>query len=79
MGVNKKSAISGYENDKRVVPLAVFPILSEVLGSIMAYLVTGRAAEENPDVALAIQLLKDLKTKKRKAAIEHIRLLGMME
>lgn len=41
---------------------------------------TGHAAEEDPDVALAIQLLKDLKTEKgRKAAIEHIKIVAMME
>ena len=35
---------------------------------------------EDPDVALAIQLLKNLKTEKgKKAAIEHIRLVAMME
>ncbi len=80
MGEIKKSVISGYENDKRAVTLAVFPILSEVLGSIMDYLVIGRASEEDPDVALAIQLLKNLKTEKgRKAAIEHIKIVTTLE
>ncbi len=80
IGVNKKSVISEYENDKRAVTLAMLPILTEALGSTMDYLVTGHAAEENPDVALAIQLLKDLKTEKgRKAAIEHIKIVAMME
>ena len=80
IGVNKKSVISEYENDKRAVTLAMLPILTEALGSTMDYLVTGQAAEEDPNVALAIQLLKDLKTEKgRKAAIEHIRIVAMME
>lgn len=80
IGVNKKSIISEYENDKRAVTLSMLPILTEALGSTMDYLVTGLAAEENPDVALAIQLLKDLKTEKgRKVAIEHIKIVAMME
>jgi transcriptional regulator with XRE-family HTH domain len=80
IGVNKKSVISEYENDKRAVTLAMLPILAEVLGSTMDYLVTGHAEEEDPDVALAIQLLKDLKTEKgRKAAIEHIKIVAMLE
>lgn len=82
IGVNKKSVISEYENenDKRAVTLAMLPILADVLGSTMNYLVTGHAAKEDPDVVLAIQLLKDLKTEKgRKAAIEHIRIVALME
>lgn len=80
IGVNKKSVISEYEKDKRAVTLAMLPILAEVLGSTMDYLVTGHVAEENPDVALAIQMLKGLKTEKgRKAAIEHIRIVALME
>ena len=80
IGVNKKSVISEYENDKRAVTLAMLPILADVLGSTMNYLVTGHAAKEDPDVVLAIQLLKDLKTEKgRKAAIEHIQIVTLME
>lgn len=80
IGVNKKSVISEYENDKRNVTLAMLPILADTLSSSMDYLVTGHSAEEDPDVALAIQLLKNLKTEKgRKAAIEHIKIVAMME
>lgn len=58
----------------------MLPILTEALGSTMDYLVTGQAAEEDPDVALAIQMLKDLKTKKgRKVAIEHIKIIATLE
>lgn len=36
--------------------------------------------ETDPDILMAIKLLKELKTEKgRKVAIEHIRLVGMME
>lgn len=80
IGVNKKSVISEYENDKRAVTLAMLPILADVLGSTMNYLVTGHAAKEDPDVVLAIQMPKNLKTEKgRKAAIEHIRIVALME
>ena len=61
--------------------LAVLPILAKELGTTIDYLVNGSEAErEDPDVALAIQLLRSLKTKKgRNVAIEHIRLVAMME
>ncbi len=81
IGVNKKSVVSEYENNKRAVTLAILPILAKELGTTIDYLVNGSEAEkENPDVALAIQLLRGLKTEKgRKAAIEHIRLVAMIE
>ena len=81
IGVNKKSVISEYENNKRAVTLAVLPILAKELGTTIDYLVNGSGeGREDPDVALAIQLLKNLKTEKgKKAAIEHIRLVAMME
>lgn len=81
IGVNKKSVISEYENNKRAVTLAVLPILAKELGTTIDYLVNGSEAErEDPDVALTIQLLRSLKTEKgRKAAIEHIRLVAMIE
>ncbi len=80
IGVNNKSVISEYENDKRAVTLAMLPILTEALGSTMDYLVTGKAAEEDPNVALAIQLLRGLKTEKgRKAAIGHIKIVATLE
>ena len=61
--------------------MAILPILAKELGTTIDYLVNGSEAErEDPDVALAIQLLRSLKTKKgRNVAIEHIRLVAMME
>ena len=55
--------------------------MAKELGTTIDYLVNGSEAErEDPDVALAIQLLRSLKTKKgRNVAIEHIRLVAMME
>lgn len=80
IGVNKKSVISEYEHDKRSVTLAVLPLLASELGTTIDYLMVGAAADEDPDLAMALQLLKCLKTEKgRKAAIEHIRLVAMME
>lgn len=80
IGVNKKSVISEYENDKRAVTLPILPVLAGELGTTIDYLVSGTSEEEDPDVALALQLLKNLKTEKgRKAAIEHIKLVAMME
>ena len=57
-------------------------MLSREFGTTLDYLVSGiePIIEEDPDILLALKLLKDLKTEKgRKAAIEHIRLVGMME
>ncbi len=58
-------------------------MLSREFGTTLDYLVNGteRALNEmDPDILMAIKLLKDLKTeKRRKVAIEHIRLVGMME
>lgn len=80
IGVNKKSVISEYENDKRAVTLPILPVLAKELGTTIDYLVSGASEEEDPDVELALQLLKKLKTAKgRKAAIEHIKLVAMME
>lgn len=81
IGVNKKSVVSEYENDKRAVTLSILPLMAEELGTTIDYLVRGSAAEEeDPDLVLAMQLLKSLKSEKgRKAAIEHIKLVAMME
>lgn len=61
--------------------LAILPILAKELGTTIDYLVNGSGEErEDPDVALAIQPLKSLKTEKgRKDALEHIKLVAMME
>ena len=83
IGVNNKSVISFYENDTRAVSLPILQMLAREFGTTLDYLVNGtepEIEEEDPDILLALKLLKDLKTEKgRKAAIEHIRLVGMME
>jgi len=83
IGVNNKSVISFYENNSRAVSLPVLQMLSEEFGTTLDYLVNGTEPalnEMDPDILMAIGLLKELKTEKgRKVAIEHIRLVGMME
>ena len=83
IGVNNKSVISFYENNSRAVSLPVLQMLSREFGTTLDYLVNGTEPALNgmdPDILMAIKLLKDLKTEKgRKVAIEHIRLVGMME
>ncbi len=63
--------------------LPVLQMLSEEFGTTLDYLVNGTEPalnEMDPDILMAIKLLKELKTEKgRKVAIEHIRLVGMME
>lgn len=83
IGVNNKSVISFYENNSRAVSLPVLQMLSRKFGTTLDYLVNGTEPELNemdPDILMAIRILKGLKTEKgRKAAIEHIRLLVMVE
>ena len=83
IGVNNKSVISFYENNSRAVSLPVLQMLSREFGTTLDYLVNGTEPalnEMDPDILMAIKLLKDLKTEKgRKVAIEHIRLVGMLE
>lgn len=82
IGVNNKSVISFYEHDTRSVSIPVLQVLAKELGTSIDYLVNGTEAggEEDPDIVMAIKLLKGLKTEKgKKAALEHIKLVEMME
>lgn len=84
IGVNNKSVISFYEHDTRAVSVSVLQVLAKELGTTIDYLVNGTEIvvekEDNQDILMAIQLLKNLKTEKgKKAALEHIKLVLMME
>lgn len=83
IGVNNKSVISFYEHDTRAVSVPVLQILAKELGTSIDYLVNGTELDEkedDPDILMAIQLLKSLKTEKgKKVALEHIKLVTMME
>jgi transcriptional regulator with XRE-family HTH domain len=83
IGVNNKSVISFYEHDTRSVSVSVLQVLAKELGTSTDYLVNGTESgekEADPDILMAIQLLKSLKTKKgKKAVLEHIKLVSMME
>lgn len=64
----------------KLVP--VLQVLAKELGTSIDYLVneTEAGGEEDPDIVMAIQLLKSLKTERgKKAALEHIRLVTIME
>ena len=83
IGVNNKSVISSYENDKRVPSIPVLQTLGKVLDTSMDYLING-ADVADPDedklISEAIQALRKLRTEKgRRVALEHIRLVAMME
>lgn len=65
--VNNTSVISFYENDTRAVSLPILQMLSREFGTTLDYLVSGIESiieEEDPDILLALKLLKDLKTEK---------------
>ena len=83
IGVNNKSVISFYEHDTRAVSLPVLQVLAKELGTSIDYLVNGTEygeEEEDPDILMAIQFLKSLKTEKgKKVALEHIKLVVSME
>ncbi len=82
IGVNNKSVISEYENDRREVSLSILKDLVEELDTSLNYLVFGTEDEigDDPDILAAVRLLKKIKTKKgKKAALEHIKLVSMME
>ena len=63
--------------------LPVLQMLSREFGTTLDYLINGMEPDMNemdPDILMAIKLLKELKTEKgRKISIEHIRLVGLME
>ena len=83
IGVNNKSVISFYENDKRVPSIPVLQTLGKVFNKSMDYLINGTEAsrpDEDQLISEAMQELRKLKTAKgRMAALEHIRLVAMME
>ncbi len=81
IGVNSKSVVSEYEHDRRSVSLPVLTVLAQELETTIDYLVYGSGKEDmDPDVEVAIHELKNLKTQKgKKAALEHIIIVEMME
>ena len=76
-----KSAVYGYESNRRGLSGDVLVDLAKILRTTPEYIMSGTtSAEEDPYISAAIVLLKELKTDKaRKAALEHIRLVAMME
>ena len=76
-----KSAVYGYESNRRGLSGDVLVDLAKILRTTPEYIMSGTtSAEEDPYILAAIVLLKKLKTDKaRKAALEHIRLVAMME
>ena len=76
-----KSAVYGYESNRRGLSGDVLVDLAKILRTTPEYIISGTtSAEEDPYISAAIVLLKELKTDKaRKVALEHIRLVAMME
>lgn len=85
VGIENKAIISAYEHDSRTVTLAVLPGIAKVLGTTIDYLITGNAAQEddkhlNDEQQLAMEIIHSLKTEKgKRAALEHLRIVAMME
>ena len=84
IGVENRANISAYEHDCRTVTLTVLPDLARTLGTTIDYLITGANIVSdnmnNDDLQLAMDILKNLKTGKgRRAALEHLKIVAMME
>lgn len=81
LNMEGKSVIYGYEANKRGVSGDILIDLAKALHTTPEYIMNGTSpAEEDPYISAAIALLKELKTDKaRKDALEHIKLVAMME
>ena len=81
LGLEGKSAIYGYESNRRGLSGDILIELARILCTTPEYIMDGTAsAEEDQYILAAIKLMKEMKTDKaRKAALEHIRLVKMME
>ena len=80
LGMEGKCVIYGYESNRRGVSWDVFVELARVLYTTPEYIMTGSEPDEDPYVIEAAALIRSLKTEKaKKAALEHIRLVMMME
>lgn len=81
IGVGSKSVISEYESGKRSVSAAVLPELARELHTTVDFLMNGSLEEElDPDVQMAMEILKGLRTKKgKRAALEHLKVVAVLE
>ena len=80
LGMEGKCVIYGYESNRRGVSWDVLVELARVLYTTPEYIMTGSEPDEDPYVIEAAALIRILKTEKaKKAALEHIRLVMMME
>lgn len=80
LGMEGKCVIYGYESNRRGVSWDVLVELARVLHTTPEYIMTGSEPDEDPYVIEAAALIRSLKTEKaKKAALEHIRLVMMME
>lgn len=77
IGVSSKATISMYENDRRSPDISVLPELARVLDTDIDYLVTGREEEENPELLMAIRILRDFGTEQEiRAALGHLEVIA---
>ena len=80
LGMEGKCVIYGYESNRRGVSWDVLVELARVLHITPEYIMTGSEPDEDPYVIEAAALIRSLKSDKaKKAALEHIKLVAMME
>lgn len=80
LGMEGKCAIYGYESNRRGVSWDVLIELAKVLHTTPEYIMTGSEPDEDPYVIEAAALIRSLKSDKaKKAALEHIKLVALME
>lgn len=77
IGMSSKATISMYENDRRSPDISVLPELARALDTDIDYLVTGREEKENPELLMAIRILRDFNTEQEiKAALGHLKVIS---
>lgn len=74
--IANKARLSNYENDKREVPLEVVIMMAEYFQTSTDYILRG-IPEKKSDTCLqeAVEILVSMDLRRRKAALEHLRIV----
>ena len=76
-----KSVIYGYESNRRGISGDILVDLAKLLHSTPEYIMNGESpADEDPYISAVVSLMKGMKTdKRRRIALEHIKIVAEME
>lgn len=74
--IANKARLSNYENGRREVPLDVVIEMAEYFRTSTDYILRGTPEkEDNTCLQEAVEILASMDLKKRKAALEHLRIV----